>query len=926
MGATDPEKLRKILAQMTELVGRDRELAWVRDRLAAPEGSAVLVSGEAGVGKSRLVNEGLASADALLRITFPGARFAAPGLGLRRLLELGGPEAAALEQELAGPEAIGAWKLASICRATDALLRARAPGVLALDDLQWADELTLAWLSQSADLLEAAPLRLVLVVRAAGELPVRVASAIAPLQRRGRLVSLSLQPLDADGVAALASSLGYRAGGSVAQRLLDRSDGLPLAVEEIVRMLLERGRLPSAETDLAEVGVPGVVAAVVNEELEALPEDARRLLAATALAPQPASGALVRAAAGLSVEAFDLALERALRSGLLRDGASGVLSFRHDLQREAVQRALPLARRRAMHRAIAGLLASGPDPRPGQVAAQLIEAGDAEDALAWLERAAAAAAASHDHGGALAHLSAAVELSGPGDHLIRLAEKTVLAARNTGREEDGRRILEEALSRADTPRQRGWVLLGRARLEMLAGDFAGRVETLREARGQFLSAGDDAGHATTLGHLALPSDGMLPVEERIRLGWEGLRLARTAGSAAAVSRCAGNLAAAEIWQGNERAFDLWREATRAVTGDSGAEGADEYLRNITNWAIGAISYGLFAEAGETIESGLGGAERWGAPHWEAPLRTLQAIRLWRVGRWDEALENARRGGSARGPDGALLAAVGVAVAFEREPRPDVGRLAQAYSTLVRFEAYDWAAVALAVLIRARQARREPRPGRGLREAAEVVMAAGVRIGWEDLFPAAARLGPEAYRRLLAIAGDLRPAGRRGEAAVLLAAGLARTDRRREDLLMDAAGAFDAIGEPSSRAEALAEAALARAGRGLRAGDLAAEAAAIYRDLGAKRSLASFLRRAPRARALEPFRAESEEPSPSPWRLTQREREIAELARLGYTAAEVASELGISKRTVEKHLERVKGKLGVARKSELVRLLADDAPR
>jgi len=921
-----PEKLRKMQARMNPFVGRDRELAWLRERMRAEAGSAVLVAGEAGVGKSRLVNEALAGEETLLRIAFPGARFAAPGLGLRRLLELGGPEADTLEAELTGPEAIGAWKLASICRATDALLGARAPGIVALDDLQWADELTLAWLSQAADLLESAPIRLVLVVRAPTELPRRVSSAVAPLRRRRRLESLTLDPLDEGGVGALASSLGYPVTGSVAERLLDRSDGLPLAVEEIVRSLLERGRLPSPDTDVSEVGVPGVVAAVVQEELEALPAEARRLLGAAALAPQPASASLVRDAAGLTNEAFDLALEQALRSGLLRREGPGDLSFRHDLQREAVQQALPLAQRRALHRAIAGLLAADPDPRPGQVAAQLIEAGESEQALVWLERAAAAAAAGHDHGGALAHLAAAVELSGPGDHLIRLAERTVQAARNTNREQDGRHILEMALAHAAAPRQRGWVLLGRARLEMLAGDFSGRVATLHEARSQFIAAGDDAGHATSLGHLALPSDGLLPVEERIRLGWQGLRLARRSGSPAAVSRCAGNLAAAEIWQGNERAFDLWREATQAVTGDDGVEGADEYLRNVTNWAIGAISYGLFREAGETIEDGFRGADRWGAPHWEAPLRTLQAIRLWRVGRWDEALENARLGSSARGPDGALLAAVDGAVAFEREPRPDIGRLSDAYATLVRFEAYDWAAAALAILIRARQARREPRPGRGLREATEAIAAAGVRIGWEDLFPAAARLGPEAYRRLLTTAGELRPGGRRGEAALLLADGLARSDPGREDALMDAAAAFDAIGEPWSRAEALAEAALVRAGYGLRAGDLAAEAAAIYRDLGAERSLSAFLRRAPRARALEPFRAASAEPAGSPWRLTEREREVAELARLGYTASEAAADLGISTRTVEKHLERVKGKLGVARKSELVRLLADDAPR
>src|SRR5687767_14904480 len=102
---------------MTTFVGRGAELTWLRERLGTESGLAVVVSGEAGIGKSRLVTEAVRGHPALLRIAFPGARFAAPGLGLRRLVELGGPEAESLERELTGPEAIGAWKLASICRA-----------------------------------------------------------------------------------------------------------------------------------------------------------------------------------------------------------------------------------------------------------------------------------------------------------------------------------------------------------------------------------------------------------------------------------------------------------------------------------------------------------------------------------------------------------------------------------------------------------------------------------------------------------------------------------------------------------------------------------------------------------------------------------------------------------------------------------------
>lgn len=918
------------------LIGRDEEKDWLARHLSAAlcgqEGRALLLMGEAGIGKTHLLTHAIPSDRVLSQVTFPQARFAAPGSGLRKLAEIGGAAGRALEAELEETDdAVGGWKLLSICRKTDELISSSPGKIVIFDDLQWADELTLAWLSRSGDLLRESQTVVVLAVRGSGNVPLRILDATAPLRRGGNLHSLELGPLSAPQVGKLAELFGFELNDELMTTLHRRTDGLPLAAEELLREAARRGTDLQTIENLEEIGIStslSVLAAMVREQTSSLDQDTQELLSAVALMPQPAEEPITQQVTGLDRERFDLALEGALTSGFLARVSSGSLRFRHELQREAFQAHLGIARRRSLHRRIATSLMDGSRYPAGKIAEQFVQAGLVGKALEWLERASIEAARAHDHGNALTHLTAAMDLCPPEDSEKRtvLAERAVLAARSSNQPSAGIELVEKALSPTTEPRQRGRLFLCLARLVSFFGDNDARAAALKDARTEFARAGDDAGTARVLGEIALPTGTAPSITERIALGRMGLALAERAEDPAAISLCAANLAVAELRSGNPESFALWARAIEVYQSDSSSEGGEEIVRNRTNWVIGALDYGLYPEAETVLREGGG---LWANPFWKEFSHCLRAMYLWRVGRWDEAVDQAvlARAALSRPEVGAIATAIQAAVDFERDARPDIEPLIKAVESLIELGDEQWGAVAHSILMRIRAARREPKPERGLPSLLNLILTSGVRTGWDDVLPTVAERDPARCRRTLAVLGDLKPLGKRADASSQFTRGILAThegDQDAEELLVEAARLYERLPDPFFTAKALEAAADARVRAGKRAGETRYRAAEIYRDLGADRSLAGLLRRGGNSRALDGFRVPASQAHAGAPGLTPREREIAELARQGYTARAMAETLGISAVTVKKHLERVKAKLSVERKSDLVRLLSVDS--
>ncbi|GIF96419.1 ATP-binding protein [Catellatospora citrea] len=351
-----------------EFVGRTAELALLRRLVAAPP-SLVLLEGEPGIGKSRLVAELLAGLPGHHLVgecddvpePFPlGVLLDAVRAGADRLGSLN-PVAGALAPllpELAGvlppapaPLADAAAERHRLLRALAAVLEGLAPAVLVLEDLHWADPVTCEFLAY----LSTRPvdgLAVVLTARTpapgAGT-PIHDALARTP---PWTVTRVPLGPLDAAEVRQLAArTLGLGdPPPELTATLLDRTAGIPFVVEEVLRTLAERGGDP-----MADDSVPFVLRDVLLWRLKPLDEPVREVLGAAAVLGNMPDRRLLAAALGQDRAQVDAALTAAHRAGLLHDAGDG-LRFRHDLARQVVYHLVPQQTREWLHLRVARVL------------------------------------------------------------------------------------------------------------------------------------------------------------------------------------------------------------------------------------------------------------------------------------------------------------------------------------------------------------------------------------------------------------------------------------------------------------------------------------------------------------------------------------------------------------------------------------------
>src|SRR4051794_19331542 len=251
-------------AWFAPIVGRGAELHVVETavrRLTDHQGGAIAVVGPAGVGKSRLAREAAGIAEHAGATVLTGRAVAtgattayrplvealAPWVRLHPAAELDlGAHQRGLEALLPGSG--GVSDAISPVFVAEAFVRALphigrdGPVVLALEDLHWADDETLAAVEYLADAAE--PLALLIVMTARDDEGPDARRLIRALAARGSIRLVRIAPFDADAVRDLAE---LRLGEPVTQRLLDllveRSEGLPLFVEELLAALELSGRL-----------------------------------------------------------------------------------------------------------------------------------------------------------------------------------------------------------------------------------------------------------------------------------------------------------------------------------------------------------------------------------------------------------------------------------------------------------------------------------------------------------------------------------------------------------------------------------------------------------------------------------------------------------------------------------------------------------
>ncbi|MEI5098183.1 AAA family ATPase [Streptomyces sp. PmtG] len=409
------------------LVGREREL---EDLVTFLRGlpSVVMVEGEAGSGKSRLVGEAQQLLTAAgtkvttglchpLREPFPyGPVLEAIGKVAEHLPPdcLLPPETATLATYLPtlAPHLDDSRQPASamperlrLVLGIRAVLRAVEPVVLVIEDMHWADEATRELLFLIAR-EPPAGLGLVLTYRAEDLPPTE--PVLGSAYRRPIGVSggeIQLQALSAREVTALASGVvGRVAGHSLGRVLFRRSAGLPLVVEEDLLTLLDRRKRSTSqglEQEMEFLGrspAPRSLREAVHERLAELPEPAAHLVEAAAVLAVPAAQDVLAEVAGLEAEQATAALTQALHRSLLHEPEPATYAFRHVLAQQAVYGDLPGPRRLRLHQRAHSALRGQDKAALVQIAHHSKAVGDKQTWLREAEEAAREAVTVGDDG------------------------------------------------------------------------------------------------------------------------------------------------------------------------------------------------------------------------------------------------------------------------------------------------------------------------------------------------------------------------------------------------------------------------------------------------------------------------------------------------------------------------------------------------
>ena len=603
-------------ATAVQLLERQSELATLEDcfaSAAAGDGRLVVISGEAGVGKTALARELCASRRSDARILWAQCdplhtpRALGPVLDIARMS--GGGLADLVDTDdrhRLFAELITSWT------DTDSTV------VAVIDDLQWADAATLDFVTFAGRRLDLARCLLIVTHRdeIARDHPLRGVFgdlATAPALRR-----LRLAPLSETAVGHLAAETHWDA-----RELHRLSAGVPFVVNEL--LTAEPGALTSVhETVLARTG--------------RLDAEAREVLDAASLLSDGAPVSVLRQALGGREQGIEACVDAGL---LVHDGHT--LTFRHELARQVVDAAIAPTRRARLHHAILrGLLdEGGVDPAVCAHHAEL--AGDPAAVLEYAPRAARRAAVLGAHREAVAQYERALRFAGgipPADRAVLLDEYTAeLLVVN--RSADALEASTDALAswRTAGDRQRLAVALcRRARVLERVPDPDAALAAVRSAFTLLEGLGDTPAlahaHATLVWLFQMREERQQCVDAA-RAGFE---VAERVGDEEATLEIMVSLGATELCLGELRGWSRLDTALRRARAAGLGESASLALNRMVAYRSGSkdplAALPLAQDALEVaISLGLESGER--------SLRVVAADSLVDAGRFDEAVEVAK---------------------------------------------------------------------------------------------------------------------------------------------------------------------------------------------------------------------------------------------------------------------------------------------
>jgi DNA-binding CsgD family transcriptional regulator len=833
--------------------------AWL-DEAADGRGRLVLVSGEAGIGKTALLSS-FCSEAVSAEVLWGGCERLFTPRALGPFVDIAEQVDGALGQLVAR----GAAPHQFVAALSDEL-RARTPAVLVIEDVHWADEATLDVITLLSRRLDQVPALLVVSFRD-DELSVAhpLQMVLGELAGRPRVERIHVPALSRDAVRTLAQPFG-----ADDERVFERTAGNPFFVTEV--LATGDARLPATVRD-------AVLARAAH-----LPGASRRLLECAAAVPSKVEIWLLEAIADGDLSA----LETCLASGMLRAEGHHV-AFRHELARLAIDESTAPDRRVALHRAILKTLRAQPEQLRdvARLAHHGEAAGDGEAVLEFAPQAARRAADLGSHREAAEQYARALRYAEglPLEAQADLYERRGYECHLTDQLADALVAAREALDRRKALGQRireGDTLVFISRLLW----FLGRSEESQQAGSAALAMlgelPDSPELATAYANMARISLLAHHMGDAVEWGTKAIPLAERFEATGILASALNTIGVAELAQGEvdngraklqrslelARAADLEEHVARALVNLGGA------MLDIRNYEVAAryIAEGLEY----TADRELGSFRNF--------LLSIQAHWQLEQGLWDEALDTAEL---------ALRQATSRSISLIRVP-----------------------SLRVIGLIRAR--RGDPRAREALDEALELavpeelqqiapVAAACAEAAWlADDPEAVARITDHAFA-LTRERGDPRRGGDlaywRFKAGIEDEPGPWITQPYRRQIEGDWRGAAQdwlRLGCPYEAALALAEgddeeslrAALAELQR-LGAVATARDVTRRLRERGARR-----IGRGPRASTRS-----------NPAGLTARELDVVALLHL--QNSEIAARLYISPKTVDHHVSAILRKLGVS---------------
>lgn len=910
-------------------VGREDLLALAARRAAAAaegHGCVLLISGEPGIGKSRLMDEAVATVGARhLRADAFADDSETPGmlvLDIAAALEDAGERSAAThvrELVLEGPSAEASTSAAGrprrlvVAQLASVLAGVLAkPSVLVLEDLHWADELSLEVLRRVAAAVRDRPSLIVATFRT--EDPQVSAAATAwrlDLVTHRLAEEVRPVPLDAEGVARMVTAIrGAPASLDDVAQLAAASDGIPLHVEELL----------AAGAD----GAPDTVAAAVLSRMAGLDPQAVVVLEAAAVIGRDFDGRMLAVVIGDEVDrgAREAALDVLVGRHFLVSTPGGSFDFRHALIRDAVYSSVSSSGRRLLHGRVVD---AGVGLSDALMSLHSERAGRAREAYALARRAAARASALSAHREAVdlyrraqRTLPLGLDVTERAGLLHSLGAELAAADANAEAEAELARAVELYRTAGAHVEAAGVVPALVASRHLLGTDYPARVSAIRAALG-WIDGDESALARRARGRLLAAHAAAAMLERRLddsrQVAEEARGLLTTESDRIGVAATLGSVLA--FAGAGEPAWELLRSAAEAGAAHGEEEAAARAYRMLGSCASVLLQY---ERGARWLADGIAYAER--------------------IERWNDAHYLAAHLAHVRWATGDLAGAEALATRTLADGRGGITTEVTALHVL------GYRALSAGELVRAQELLERAREiGERMQELqrlspalwglAEVALRSGdarvaVRL-CERGAQESRRVEDSAYAFPFAVtgvraylaAGDIAGArtwldevtgliDRRGipgtEFAIRHAAGLLALRERRlteaRALLAEASAGWDAIGRWWEGAQALLD--RAECARRTRSPVEAAELVASARERVDGTVLAGV--------ADELAARLSEGVAPTV--LSAREAEVARQIATGATNRQIADELHITPRTVATHVEHILSKLGASRRAEI----------